>query len=217
MPSQPPPRCGRSQGPPSPLPPPPPAPNKRTDDQTQYDESQSLLSGSNEASFTRATVEHGIRTTPIIAAVPRKIGPTPTAMKNAYAALAETTPPPSPPRRADSPPPTRSEFDNFCRESADLLKQHRSQLTGVQERFEQAHKRSWRGLVMDLDDKCGAYDKELAALKAQSVDTLDRLHDHQSIPAQHQTALNMLTGHGLDHDKRLSTVEKLLLHYDLLL
>ncbi len=70
---------------------------------------------------------------------------------------------------------------------------------------------------MDLDDKYGAYDKELAALKAQSADTLDRLRDHQSILAQHQTALDMLMGHGLDHNKRLSAVEKLLLRYDSLL
>ncbi len=105
MPSQPPPRRGRSQGPPSPLPPqvprhadpPPLVPNKRTNNHTQYNESQSLLSGGNKACFNHATMKQGIRTMPIIAAVPREIGPTPTAMKNAFAALAETTPLSSPP------------------------------------------------------------------------------------------------------------------------
>jgi hypothetical protein len=79
------------------------------------------------------------------------------------------------------------------------------------------HKRSWHGLVADLDKKYAAFDTDLAALKAKSTDTLGRLLDHQTILTQHQTAIDMLTEHDLNHDKRLSDIEKLLLRHDSLL
>ncbi len=122
-----------------------------------------------------------------------------------------------PPQLADTTPPTHSEFDDFCCELGDSLQQHRSHVAGIQEDFEQAHKRSWRGLVADLDKKYAAFDTDLAALKAKSTNMLGCLLDHQTILTQHQTAINMLTEHDLYHDKRLSDIEKLLLHHDSLL
>jgi hypothetical protein len=122
-----------------------------------------------------------------------------------------------PPRLADTTPPTHLEFDDFCRELGDLLQQHRSHVAGIQEHFEQAHERSWRGLVTDLDEKYVAFDMDLAALKAKSMDTLGHLLDHQTILTQHQTAIDMLTEHDLNHDKQLSDVEELLLCHDSLL
>jgi hypothetical protein len=95
-------------------------------------------------------------------------------------------------------------MDNLRREMEDLILQHASNIRGQQSRFEQAHECSWCGLAADLDAKYAAIDKDLDDLKSQSRSTLDRLCDHQTIMAQQQSSIDLLTEQGLARDKCLS-------------
>ena len=72
----------------------------------------------------------------------------------------------------------------------DSILQHASTVKGLQTQFEQAHERSWDGLVADLDAKYAAIDKELDDLKSQSWGTLERLREQQTNMAQQQSSID---------------------------